>query len=460
MFKPFKNDKIVSTFTPVEFPVPNVDELANDLDVESKAKRHARKDAPDTSSRTPDVNEDEIKIYFKTTVAQAGTKVQESAGILRGKIVSTSLNNQYVKIQRYAEVFSNKTQTLLGNVRSEMKELSAIYNTSVDDLEMFKTKNKIRREAFYPQSNILSIGLLLLFIMIESVLNGYFFASGSDLGLLGGLMQAVVISLVNISLGVMLGLFLIPQMHHINRVRFYAGLIGSITLILISAVFNILVAHYRTALVHFPDSAGEVAVQTFKENMFHIQEVDSWILFALGFIFFLAAAWKAYKFDDPYPGYGKLDHTKELAKAEILELYERSMYDFEEIHEEAYSEIKEHSEQAQRNLDRLNSYYTSLTHQNNILERYVELLSAAYVALIKRYRHENTQHRGTPVPSYFHDEIDSDFPCSFPTEAVLDVREENEKILSLITKEVPVISLELDRMYREVLSELSELMQL
>ena len=219
MLKRLKNDKVVSAFTPVEFPVPNVEELANELDVESKAKRHARKDAPVTSSKVPDVNEDEIKIYFKTTVAQAGTKVQESAGILRGEIFSINLNQQYVEISNYVEVFSNKARTLLGSVKSEMKELTDIYDKSVEDLEMFKTKNKIKREALYPQSNILSIGMLLLFVLIESVFNGYFFAGGNDLGLLGGLIQAVVISIVNISLGVMIGLFLIPQMHHIDRIR-------------------------------------------------------------------------------------------------------------------------------------------------------------------------------------------------------------------------------------------------
>lgn len=460
MLKRLKNDKVVSAFTPVEFPVPNVEELANELDVESKAKRHARKDAPDTSSKVPDVNEDEIKIYFKTTVAQAGTKVQESAGILKGEIFSINLNQQYVEISNYVEVFSNKAQTLLGSVKAEMKELTDIYDKSVEDLEMFKTKNKIKREAFYPQSNILSIGMLLLFVLIESVFNGYFFAGGNDLGLLGGLIQAVVISIVNISLGVMIGLFLIPQMHHIDRVHFYLGLLGLIFTVVLGVIFNILVAHYRTALVHSPDNANEVAVQSFTNNMFYISEVDSWILFALGFIFFLAAAWKAYKFDDPYPGYGKLDRTKELAKAEILESYDHSIHDLEELYDESCLEIKELSSKAQRNLNKLNGYYTTLAHQNTILERYVELLSSAYAALIKRYRHENIQHRSTPPPTFFDDEVDDHLPCSFPIESVNDTRQENEKILSEITKELPNVTLRLDGEYRKLINEFSEFKQL
>ena len=158
------------------------------------------------------------------------------------------------------------------------------------------------------------------------------------------------------------------------RIRFYLGLFGLISAVVLGVIFNILVAHYRTALVHSPDNANEVAVQSFTNNMFYISEVDSWILFALGFIFFLAAAWKAYKFDDPYPGYGKLDRTKEIAKAEILESYDHSIQDLEGLYDEACIEIKELSSKAQRNLNKLNSYYTTLAHQNTILERYVELL--------------------------------------------------------------------------------------
>ena len=68
----------------------------------------------------------------------------------------------------------------------------------------------LRRTASYPDSHILTFALLIIALITESMLNGVFFAEGSDAGLIGGVATALVISFFNISVGFVTG-FLVTR---------------------------------------------------------------------------------------------------------------------------------------------------------------------------------------------------------------------------------------------------------
>lgn len=460
MLNKFKNNKIVSTVAPVELPVPNIEQITSELNIETLAHDQARRELPATSAITPDSNELNVEIHFKTQITQASVRVEESINQIKSAITSISLQSQHAKIKNYCESFSNKINSLFSSVRSEHDELLSNYHAALEDLESFKVKNRLRREAVYPESHFLSFALLLSFVLIESILNGYFFAGGNDLGLLGGVLQATIISIINIVMGFLLGYLLLPQLNHIGKVRQYFGFLSSLLLALTSVVFNLLVAHYRSALIDQPDNAGSIAVETFKDNIFYIQELDSWMLFALGLLFFVAAAWKAFKFDDPYPGFGKLARRKDSVRAEMQEFYENAKDEFEELFENSTDELEDFAKEARHNLNRLNSYYSTLAHQRNIIEQYVDLTKAAYSAVIKKYRDENCQRRKTPPPDYFAKPIVITLRDVLPSSEVRDNREENETALKLITNDLPTIKLEMSRVYVDILERFNGLKSL
>lgn len=59
MLNKFKNNKIVSTVAPVELPVPNIEQITSELNIETLAHDQARRELPATSAITPDSNETE-----------------------------------------------------------------------------------------------------------------------------------------------------------------------------------------------------------------------------------------------------------------------------------------------------------------------------------------------------------------------------------------------------------------
>lgn len=69
------------------------------------------------------------------------------------------------------------------------------------DKEIFKDKHGLTREAAYAPSPLQPVSWLMVMLLIETMINGPIFMSGSDDGLLGGAVIAFICSLVNVGIG-------------------------------------------------------------------------------------------------------------------------------------------------------------------------------------------------------------------------------------------------------------------
>ncbi|MDC1214033.1 hypothetical protein N8000_06125 [Rhodospirillales bacterium] len=69
------------------------------------------------------------------------------------------------------------------------------------ELSAFEDEHKLVDGAEYPESQIYHLAIVGAMVLTESIANSYFFAKVSDLGLVGGILQAMPISIVNIGAG-------------------------------------------------------------------------------------------------------------------------------------------------------------------------------------------------------------------------------------------------------------------
>ena len=184
-------------------------------------------------------------------------------------------------------------------------------------LRVFKKTNGLIRDADYPESQIFQWAVIIALLVTESILNSYFFAQGSDLGLLGGFLQAFLISIANIGSALLMGAYILPWKNHIQTdendnplekwsmqksiaviaIPFYCILIFT---------FNLAVAHYRAQLEIQPIKAVINAMTTMAASPFGIGNFEAWVLCLMGLLFSSFALIKGYTSDDSYPGYGKM----------------------------------------------------------------------------------------------------------------------------------------------------------
>ncbi len=229
--------------------------------------------------------------------------------------------------------------------------------TRLADLDAFKAEHRLMRDAHYPSSPLLAIGILSILIIVEAGINGILFADSSDQGLFGGWLEALVLAIANVGAAFLFGRAVLPQLHR----RGAGQKAGALVLCLAGAAailaINLTGAHYRdfkseastnpappavlkqeTVLVlggaklgpaasgphkgakaapaepSAPPPAQVAGDEKAKEreaiaklagNPFAFGSFMSFFLFVIGLCGASIAALDGYKLDDPFPGYGK-----------------------------------------------------------------------------------------------------------------------------------------------------------
>ena len=223
------------------------------------------------------------------------------------------------------------------------------------------------------------------------------------MGLLGGSLTALVISVLNVLPSFLVGLLVLRNLHH---VRIWRRLVATLALFFSVGAFvsfNLLVAHFRIALLVDPDNALAIAVPMFVAAPFNIVgSFDAVSLCILGLFAGITAALDGYTlFDDRYPGYGRIDRRYR----ERLRLYESTKgafrHDVERVVRTAHKEIDERLKKLQRKVDVARRVITTALACAATSQRKAEQSALACDRLLRTYREENQRIRTTPTPAYF-----------------------------------------------------------
>ncbi len=173
----------------------------------------------------------------------------------------------------------------------------------------------IRRAPSYPDSHIMTFSILAGLILFEGLANAYFFSRGSDLGLLGGWIQAITVASANVIASFFvigfLGLRMLQNPH--RPFSFAAALVFVPLATLFIFFLNFCAAHYRDLLEINAvvlaqggvSETGEMLTPVTRALTFApFETLEALLLFGLGVTFAIIAAFKGATFDDRLIGYG------------------------------------------------------------------------------------------------------------------------------------------------------------
>jgi hypothetical protein len=235
------------------------------------------------------------------------------------------------------------------------------------------------------------------------VINGSFLAKANVGGLLGGAAQAVTFAALNIIASFFWGLVLIRLINYRNYLFKLIGVLSFLAYVAFAVVLNLTLSHLREIppAVALSDNVGQEVLHRLLTTPYGLTDVNSWILFCIGFIFSLIAMADGLTYFDPYIGYAGLERrwieaTKQFATARS-ELIER----LRDIREDATEAMNE----AARDLSVRRSEYDSLLQgQGRLAQRFSQhqnQIEQACRALLGIYREANRRARSTPAPEYF-----------------------------------------------------------
>ncbi len=274
---------------------------------------------------------------------------------------------QQIRFQRQKLLIANGP-ALADCLRDEKSRLA--------DLETFRTEHRLSRDAHYPASPLLAFGILSILIIVEAGINGVLFADSSDQGLFGGWLEALVLAIANVGAAFLFGRVALPQLHRRGAAPKTAAFVLCLAGFAAIAAINLAGAHYRDfrseanpdpavppvtkpeanlllnganlastpsaprkaakpapaavaspppqlPLVENSKAREREAIAKLSAAPFAFGSFLSVFLFVIGLCGAAIAALDGYKFDDPFPGYGRRHRKYAAARVRSAEALQR-----------------------------------------------------------------------------------------------------------------------------------------
>lgn len=254
----------------VSFPEIDIEGLKKELLVEGNAINQARTERPARSDTSLDGPQKEIVQAISLKLEEAR---KEAAGALEFHESQQQEIELGMDISR-CETIPQKSKQDIHRAQAERRSnlIACRKNERVMLCERnaFAVSNRVHREPSYPDSKIFHWALVLVAVVAESVANSYFFSKGSDLGLLGGAFQALLISVANIGSALLVGVYVVPLFNHFMSARRASGVIGTVVYTIVLFFFNLATAHYRAQLELDPFNALIKAIPRLIQNPFGV----------------------------------------------------------------------------------------------------------------------------------------------------------------------------------------------
>jgi hypothetical protein len=441
----------------MQFPSIDIDGLKRKLKLEARARSQGQGNLPPQDSAEFDPVERDIVGEIEGSGREQFDAYQIQQNTYAQRASDTSVQ---ALILRIASIAGSAIADFQRETHAGTGELYALKRDVIEteaELTRFRESHRLSRPPRNFGSRWLKLSFLLLILAIEGVLNGLFLSKGNQFGLVGGVLQALIIATINIAVGLIVGRFVMTWLWHRNGFAKTLGAIGTLIYLGAAFGFNIAVAHYRNAVGADPFTASAEAYEALVHRTFDIADLESWALFVMGFLFSIAAAYDGWMLDDPYPGYGqRIRHNLE-ALEEYNERKQDLFDDLDKIKKAAEDEIDD----VAKTIENRHSEFTTILARSQSLRsamaEHFDHLETAGNTLLIFYRNENRKHRSFPAPDRFNGKADWSYPKpnlgTIDTPGVTEGRAETEKAIKEAFRDVPQQRKLLNEAYTQSLDE-------
>jgi hypothetical protein len=381
----------------------DTDEIARRLKIDSEGAARGSREQPSFDSQSLDAIEQKIVQTLEGEWTYHGSDLVNNLRAYSSRLIAVSVQTELANLHLLAQNTLSKLRDANHRAEAELGPLREMYVSCRDELSDFRSKHKLKRSARNPARRWTTFGLLFLLIGIEAGLNGFFFARGSEFGLLGGIGTAIGISFVNVIFAFIIGLFPMRWLNHRNFLVKLVGLIVTVIGLAGLVTLHGFASHYRDATAAVgEDRAFATAIQTLKASPLVLADLNSFYLFGIGLLWAFLAIWKGATFDDPYPGYGAHYRRTAAAREAYSDEHAFLFEDLERIKEDTVAQLEAGTGRIPRFPQEASLIRSQRDADLKGFQAYESAVETAVNQLLARYRDTNRSHRrNSPVPKHF-----------------------------------------------------------
>ena len=377
-------------------------QIIEELNIRKDGLKDGLANIPASTAAAMNKSQQEIITHYDTRIRALITATGEKVANIRKRLSEKNFDETFDQAKRFHSDALSEVRKITDKHKSKLENLAKVKSDADRGLRFFKAYNNLNKQAHYPDSFLLHWALVFIMIVVESAFNSYFFAQGSDLGLLGGFFEAVFVSVANIGAALVAGYFwrFINKQETADKLKAYA----TITLYFIFfIIFNLGVAHYRAMLELNPEIAFQQAIINLFTwpNTYQINNFDAWILFTIGVLLSWVAFIKSYTADDVFPGYGREDRK-------FREALKNFNQEVEKDRAEMHATLDAMKDSLQRNVHECRTITREYPQLISDIESTIRKsennhsrLKSDCTLVLKTYRDFNSKARSSPTPSYW-----------------------------------------------------------
>ena len=382
------------------FESVDIDRAVKTLNIKGNGSDDGAREIPGKDETTLGATELKIYLFIATETSQRKMQANEDMLHYDKAILESDIKDKFEEAKNLGTDTKLKMESILQEDKNRLIDSKDKFQKLERDYKKFKIDHKITYVPDIKLTYRLAVGILIVILLLESLLNGFFFAKGSPYGLLGGTMYAFLIAFVNIAIAWGLGRSICNKNHFKKRLQTLGSMaiFGAVAWL---TFYNLFVAHYRQQLDVDMKNAGTLAVKAFFQSPFALNDFGSWVLFFVGLVFGFIACIDGYFWDDPYPGYGKLYKRMEKSKEDWDQEQNDTMDRLEEEKTEQLDKFTEMQSTVRSDINYLNEVIGQKKVLVENLENIIEQIESTCKILIKTYREINIPHRQTDPPKYF-----------------------------------------------------------
>ena len=293
-----------------------IDELKERLQLEAEARSDAINGLPESHATAP-MPAEIIAVAAAEEVAKSEIEVAQKSGTEAGNALN-SCEATLVAARQACQDIEGEMPPVPRNVDTLIQEC----DSAKASYAAFKASHKLERNATGDDRVLQGVWATVV-VVLESMVNSYFYMPISDLGLIGGFFTAFFVSLVNVGCAFFGGVLGVRYLTHIEPTKKLGGLIALLFFTCACALVIALSALFRghadamsakeLDTIALMDGAWQAAVKSLIELdvLDLLASLHSFLLTLVGLLCAVIGFWKGWAFDDPYPGFGAAYRRKE-----------------------------------------------------------------------------------------------------------------------------------------------------
>lgn len=423
----------------------DVQRLASETDLVAKGKKLGKDNQPATEGAALDSVETEVVELVGAAQKRAHDQLENHLAGFRQRLIDLDFEARFAGIKTASAGGLSDLKAELQIGIDELHGLRRDLTEAESWQSSFRSKNRLERPSRITTSTgaVFKWLIIVAIVLVELVVNGELLSKGSELGLIGGIFEALIFAALNVGVALMFALYAVPLITHRS---FFAKIIGLTSLAAYLAcmvAINLGLAHYREVAGVLTEGAGQEVMKRLIETPLVLTDFKSWLLFGLGVLFSLIAFIDGLNMRDTYPGYARVNKGLRTARDKYTQTRSELITQLNDVRSDYEDELASARADLSKQRTEHDSIVAHRLRMVSLFHEHQSQLERAANALLRAYRDANAAARTTAAPARFSE------PYQLPRIEVQLIRE-GEWNSEELKKEIREAQTDLDALMRQL----------